>query len=96
LIIVCRRFKKQFATYLADGVGSEDIEEIFQNAYAAIREDPTFKPTEKAQDWKAETLKYKKHRLTHEQRKTGIEAKIAAFKAGRNAGGDADDDDDDE
>ncbi|KAF8261392.1 hypothetical protein EI94DRAFT_1833343 [Lactarius quietus] len=32
------RFKKQFSTYLAEGVGSEDIEEIFTNAYAAIRE----------------------------------------------------------
>ncbi|KAH8107346.1 ribosomal L18 C-terminal region-domain-containing protein [Phellopilus nigrolimitatus] len=37
------RFKKQFAMYLADGVGSEDMEEIYTNAYAAICEDPTFK-----------------------------------------------------
>lgn len=96
VLIFYLRFKKQFATYLADGVGSEDIEEIFQNAYAAIREDPTFKPTEKTQDWKAETLKYKKPRLTHEQRKTAIQAKIAAFKAGGDAAKEADDDDDDE
>jgi hypothetical protein len=44
MLMLYFRFKKQFATYLADGVGSEDIEEVFQNAYAAIREDPTFKP----------------------------------------------------
>lgn len=92
LFILYYRFKKQFATYLADGVGSEDIEEIFQNGYAAIREDPTFKPTEKTKDWKAESLKYKTHRRTHEQRQTAIEAKIAAFKAG----GDAVAEDDDE
>lgn len=73
------RFKKQFASYLADGVGSEDIEEIYTNAYAAIREDPTFKPTEKTKDWKEETLKYKKPRLTAEQRKAAIQAKIEAF-----------------
>jgi large subunit ribosomal protein L5e len=88
------RFKKQFSTYLAEGVGSEDIEEIFQNAYAAIREDPTFKPSDKTKDWKAESLKYKKHRLTHEQRKVAIEAKIQAFKAGGEAMADADDEDD--
>lgn len=88
---VCR-FKKQFSTYLADGVGSEEIEEIFQNAHTAIREDPTFKPSEKTKDWKAETLKYKTHRLTHEQRKTAIEAKIQAFKAGGDAVVEDDDD----
>ena len=74
-------FKKQFSTYLADGIGSEDIEEIYTNAYAAIREDPTFKPTEKTKDWKEETLKHKVHRLTHAERKARIQAKIEAFQA---------------
>ena len=93
------RFKKQFASYLADGVGSEDIEEIYTNAYAAIREDPTFKPTEKAKDWKAECLKYKKQRLTHEERKAAIQVKIEAFKVsggGEAAEEDEDSDEDDE
>jgi len=79
------RFKKQFSTYLADGVGSEDIEEIYTNAYAAIREDPSFQPTEKDRDWKAECLKYKTPRLTAEQRKTRVQDKIRAFKAGHDA-----------
>ena len=87
-------FKKQFSTYLADGVGSEDIEEIYTNAYAAIREDPTFKPTEKTKDWKAESLKYKTHRRTLEERKAAIQAKIDAFKA--NAGGEAAEDEEEE
>jgi large subunit ribosomal protein L5e len=89
LLIACFRFKKQFASYLADGVGSEDIEEIFTNAYAAIREDPTFKPTEKSQDWKAESLKHKVHKLTLEQRRANIAAKIEKFQAG----GDEEEDD---
>jgi len=76
-----RRFKKQFSTYLADGIGSEDIEEIYTSAHAAIREDPVFKPSEKSKDWKAETLKYKTHRLTLEQRRERIAEKIAQFKA---------------
>lgn len=87
-------FKKQFSTYLADGVGSEDIEEIYSNAYAAIREDPTFKPTEKKKDWKAESKKYSTTRLTLEQRKANIQARIEAFKA--NGGGAADEDEEDE
>jgi len=74
------RFKKQFSTYLADGVGSEDIEEIYASAYAAIREDPTFKPTDKAKDWRAESKKYATARLTLDQRKARIQAKIEAFK----------------
>lgn len=87
------RFKKQFATYLADGVGSEDIEEIYTNAHAAIRENPVFKATEKEKSWKEESLKYKKDRLTHAQRKEGIEKRIKAFKEGGEADADMDDDD---
>ncbi|KAF8639909.1 hypothetical protein AX17_001160 [Amanita inopinata Kibby_2008] len=82
------RFKKQFSSYLEDGVGSDDIEEIYTNAYAAIREDPTFKPTEKAKDWKAECIKYRTVRLTAEERKARIATKIEKFRAG----GDADED----
>jgi large subunit ribosomal protein L5e len=78
---VLHSFKKQFSTYLADGVGSDDIEEIYTNAYAAIREDPTFKPTDKAKDWRAEGKKYVTPRLNLEQRKAKIQAKIDAFKA---------------
>jgi large subunit ribosomal protein L5e len=88
------RFKKQFSTYLADGVGSEDIEEIFTNAYAAIREDPTFKPSEKSQDWKAESLKHREKRLTLEQRRERIQAKISAFQAGGGAAAEEDEEDD--
>jgi large subunit ribosomal protein L5e len=87
------RFKKQFATYLADGIGSEDIEEIFTNAYAAIREDPTFKPSDKSKDWKSESLKHRSRKLTHAQRQENIAAKIEIFKAGGQA---VDIDEDDE
>ncbi len=76
------RFKKQFSTYLAAGIGSDDIEEIYTNAHAAIREGPTFKPTEKTKDWKAESLKYKVKRLTLEGRREKIAARIEKFKAG--------------
>jgi large subunit ribosomal protein L5e len=89
-------FKKQFSTYLADGVGSEDIEEIYISAYAAIREDPTFQPTQKTTDWKAESKKYATPRLTLEQRKARIQAKIEAFKASGGGAANEDEDEDEE
>ncbi|KAJ6536622.1 hypothetical protein B0H10DRAFT_2143007 [Mycena sp. CBHHK59/15] len=85
------RFKKQFSTYLADGVGSEDIEDIYISAHAAIREDPAFKATDKSKDWKAESKKYMTPRLTHAQRKENIAAKIEKFKSGGNAAADDED-----
>ena len=81
-------FKKQFARYLEDDIGSEDIEEIYKNAHEAIRKDPTFKPSDKSKDWKTECAKHKDTRLTYEQRQKRIQEKIAAFKAG---GADEDD-----
>jgi len=87
------RFKRQFSKYLADGVGSEDIEEIYTNAYTAIREDPVFKPTEKTKDWASESKKYLTHKLTYEQRKANVDAKIRLFKAGAETAAGLDDED---
>ena len=81
-IHISSRFKKQFSTYLEDGIGSSDIEEVYTNAHAAIREDPTFKPSDKSTDWKAESLKHKVHRYTLEERREKIAARIEKFKSG--------------
>ncbi|KAH6914857.1 60s ribosomal protein l5-b [Coprinopsis sp. MPI-PUGE-AT-0042] len=78
------RFKKQFASYLADDIGSDDIEDMYKSAHASIREDPTFKPTDKSKDWKAESAKYQTKKLTLEQRRERIAAKIEKFQAGGN------------
>ena len=74
------RFKKHFSSYLSDDIGSEDIEEIYEKAYEAIREDPDFKPTEKTKDWAAESKKYKQPKLTYEQRKARVQEKINALQ----------------
>ncbi|WVQ85586.1 hypothetical protein IAT38_007752 [Cryptococcus sp. DSM 104549] len=85
------RFKKQFASYLADDIGSADIEEIYTEAYEAIRADPSFKPTEKdVAKWKAESQKFRSPKLTKEQRRERVEAKIAAYKAGKIAAEESD------
>ncbi|KAK8865690.1 hypothetical protein IAR55_000835 [Kwoniella newhampshirensis] len=91
------RFKKQFASYLADDIGSADIEEMYTSAYAAIREDPSFKPTEKdVEKWKAESKKYRTPKSTREQKRERIDAKIAAYKAGRADVEEDDEEDEDE
>lgn len=77
------RFKKQFSTYLEDGIGSDDIEDIFSSAYEKIREDPEFKPTEKTKDWAAESKKFRQPRLSKNQRDERIQAKIKAFQEGQ-------------
>lgn len=77
-------FKKQFSTYLADDIGSDDIEEIYTSAYEQIREDPEFKPTEKdVAKWKKASLEFKQSKLSKEQRENRVQEKIAAYKAGR-------------
>jgi large subunit ribosomal protein L5e len=67
---------------------------MYTSAYAAIREDPSFKPTEKdAAKWKAESSKQRTPKLTREQRRQRVEEKIAAYKAGK---ADAEEDEDEE
>jgi len=39
--------KRKFSRYLAEGLGSDDLEEMYSNAHAAIRADPVHKPTTK-------------------------------------------------
>ena len=59
------------------------MEEIYEKAYEAIREDPDFKPTEKTKDWAAESKKYKTHKLSYEQRKANIQTKIQAYQSAK-------------
>ncbi|WVW80354.1 hypothetical protein I302_102334 [Kwoniella bestiolae CBS 10118] len=78
------RFKKQFASYLAADVSSADIEEIYTEAYAKIREDPSFTPTEKdTAKWKSESKKHKTPKSTKEEKQARIQEKIEAYKSGK-------------
>lgn len=36
-------YKRQFARYIEEGVGADDIEDMYESAHAAIREDPNIK-----------------------------------------------------
>lgn len=41
------KYQSQFTSFVEAGVEPEDLEKIYLDAHAAIREDPSLKPTEK-------------------------------------------------
>lgn len=78
------KYRTIFKTYIADGIESEDVEDIYTEAHEKIREDPSFKPTEKKftkEQYAAESKKYKQHKLTREERKQRVAEKISAFQS---------------
>ncbi|ODV93286.1 hypothetical protein PACTADRAFT_51899 [Pachysolen tannophilus NRRL Y-2460] len=78
------KFKELFKGYLADDIEADGVEDIYTEAHAAIREDPSFKPTEKKftkEQYATESKKYRQVKLTKEERRASVAAKIAAFKA---------------
>ncbi|RAL11097.1 60S ribosomal uL18 domain-containing protein [Aspergillus homomorphus CBS 101889] len=80
------RFRGQFHKYTEAGIEAGDIEDLYTEAHKAIREDPFKKDEDEGskktkEEWKAESKKFRKVRLTHEQRKERIEAKIRELAA---------------
>lgn len=76
------RYRELFKGYLADDIDADAVEDIYAEAHAAIREDPSFKPTEKKftkEQYAAESKKYRQVKLTREERKARVAAKIAAL-----------------
>ncbi|QPG74204.1 60S ribosomal protein L5 [Brettanomyces nanus] len=77
------RYQLLFKSYVKDGIDSESIEEIYTAAHEAIRADPTFKATEKKftkEQYAENSKKYRQKKLTNEERKANVAAKIASFK----------------
>lgn len=73
--------------FLADDIGSEDLEDMYKECHAKIREDPVAKLTEKTdlEAWKAASKITHPKKLSLRERRERIEIKKAAFVAGRNA-----------
>ncbi|KAI4104796.1 MAG: hypothetical protein L6R37_003069 [Teloschistes peruensis] len=81
------RYKSQFSQYIEDDIEAEGLEEMYQEAHRAIREDP-FKKDEEVEEgkkskeyWKAESKKYKQAKLSKEEKMERVKAKIQAVKA---------------
>lgn len=76
-------FRRQFAKYLELGIGADDLEEMYANAHAAIRENPggekkVYSESELAA-FKARTKSFKDVKLTHAQRQEKIQAQKTEF-----------------
>ncbi|KAJ4388298.1 60S ribosomal protein L5 [Neurospora sp. IMI 360204] len=79
------RYKSQFNRYIEDDIEADGLEDLYSEAHAAIREDPFKKaesegPKKTKEEWKAESLKYRKVKLTREQRAAGVQERIAALR----------------
>lgn len=78
------RYKSQFQGYIDDDIEAEGLEEMYQEAHKAIREDPTKKDPDAVEkskeEYKKESLKYKTRKLSKEQKLENVKQKIAQLK----------------
>jgi len=80
------RYKSQFQQYLDDDIDAEGLEELYEEAHKAIREDPFKKDDEegekKSKDfWKSESKKHRSGKLTKEEKDARIQEKIKTIVA---------------
>lgn len=71
------RYKKQFARFIAAGIDADKVEAMYKKAHAAIRADPVYKNKEK-KPYPKKPKAYNQKKLTHDQRKQNVKAKLAA------------------
>merc|ERR1711881_318757 len=67
------RYKTLFNGYIEDGIEADGLEELYSEAHKQIREDPFKKDDD-------EGKKYKKGKLTSEQRRERVKARIEELK----------------
>lgn len=75
------RYKTQFQKYIEAEIEAGDLEELYSAAHKEIREDPFKKdedegPKKTKEEWKAESLKYRKRRLSRAEKAARVEEKI--------------------
>jgi len=87
------RYASQFAKYIEKDIEGDGLEEMYQKAHEAIREDPEHKPTEKQDTY---TQVNPQEKRTYEERKAAVAAKKQAMKEALEEADDDDDDDDDD
>merc|ERR1712137_75998 len=86
------RYQEQFAKYIENDIGPDDLEEMYEKAHEAIREDPEPQLTEKQDSYP----KHKKAKMSLSQKRDRIRQKIASYKKKVAAEGGDDDAEEDE
>ncbi|WVY96347.1 hypothetical protein V8G54_028498 [Vigna mungo] len=82
------KYQTHFSEYIKRGIEPDGLEELYKKVHAAIRADPTFKKSEKEPP--KEHKRYNLKKLTYEERKAKLVARLQAL----NSAADVDDDDD--
>ncbi|BAT95142.1 hypothetical protein LR48_Vigan02g159500 [Vigna angularis] len=82
------KYQTHFSEYIKRGIEPDGIEELYKNVHAAIRADPTVKKSEKEPP--KEHKRYNLKKLTYEERKAKLVARLQAL----NSAADVDEDDD--
>ncbi|MCJ1426698.1 60S ribosomal protein L5 [Sticta canariensis] len=83
------RYKSQFQGYIDDDIEADGLEELYQEAHKAIREDPWKKDDDEdkekktKEEYKAESKKHRQPKLSKEEKLERVKAKIEAVKAER-------------
>ena len=75
------RYKSQFSQYIDADVEADGLEELYQEAHKAIREDPLKKDDDEGEkktkeEWKAEGKKYRTAKLSKEEKDNRVKEKI--------------------
>jgi large subunit ribosomal protein L5e len=75
-------YKRQFASYIADGIEPDQMEDIYKEAHIKIREDPSMDKKEHKEVTAEEKQKlkgFRQQRTNYKQRMNRVQQKIAAF-----------------
>ncbi|KAL1367018.1 hypothetical protein HN51_021070 [Arachis hypogaea] len=86
------KYQSHFSEYIKRGIEADGIESLYKKVHAAIRADPTIKKSGKPAP--KEHKRYNLKKLTYEERKNKLIARLQALNNA--AGGDEDDDEDDD
>mmetsp|Transcript_11725 Transcript_11725/g.31553 ORF Transcript_11725/g.31553 Transcript_11725/m.31553 type:complete len:302 (-) Transcript_11725:453-1358(-) len=83
------RYQEQFAKFIENDIGPDDLEEMYEKAHEAIREDPSMQKTEKQDSYP----KHKKAKMSLSQKRDRVRQKIESYKKKQAAADDEEEDD---
>ena len=80
------RYKSQFQGYIDEDIEADGLEELYAEAHKQIREDPFKKDEDEGEkkskeEYKQESLKYRQNKLSKEEKRERVKARIAELKA---------------
>ena len=78
------KYKRQFAKYIDEDVGSDSLEDLYREAHEKIRADPSFTPTDKQANYD-QTKEHKDHKLSRDERKARVTEKLRKIQEDRTA-----------